>query len=294
MNSPLRNKTALQELCLHSDGSQSRGALEDTIQALNDAECNVWADHGGRSALFLALDNLQSPVEVTGALLRVFTWEYVNDRRTVFKTAPSTDGNKLVFSPTMYLDSKYYRGKREYVSELRELLYSAQAIDRCYMEIGPGALDAIQPKGAVNVPIDIAEEDERRRAIRYVQRADAIEARLQRKTESQKAASDWATRTDSRIDDQHEYQLSGVTQQQKPSQPETTSTQKMSIAPRWHAQQEQQVMVSHQNRVAQQRATSDLQMKALHRKQAVIVPRQRTEELRTFAMFSYAPKRYHS
>lgn len=273
---PVQGITALQDLCLHADGSQNYTALEDTTQALYEVRCDIWATYGGRDALFLALDNLHSPVQVTAALLRVFMRDRINDERNIFKTGPAADGTKMVYSPTVYLESRYFRGKREKIPELRELLYSLQAMDRYYMDFGVGAPNAIQPSGAVNMPAWIEEEDKRRQALRqYQQRLHVTDYgnQSQRSRGEMRLGINNDTRThhqqEHRAEDYHLHMH--VQAQELPADEIKTDR-------RQYIQHGQQLSIKNQKKPIQQGAASDLQAKVLPRRQAVMVSMHRDKE----------------
>lgn len=277
-NFPCHGKTALQELCVNSNGSQKSDSLEGAIQALHAAKCDPWAEYDGRGALFLALENLQSPVQVAEALLRVFMWKDVNDKKAIFKTGPLAEGDRKVYSATKYLNSEYYRGDPKKILQLNQVLKGKQAIDRYYIEFGPNQPMALQPYDAVNMPTKVEEEDKRRLAIRDKQVLETQDhkTKMERKMEE----SELKLQISSRAHAQEEYQ-SDRSHQHKLYQAEETSVQKMDISSRIHAQKEHQSDLTHRHNLHQEQEKSaqkmmvDLRMHAQKEQQAFVVHQQK-------------------
>jgi hypothetical protein len=243
---------------MNGDGSQNRHALEGTIQALHEANSDLWAEYEGKNALFLSLENPQSSVQVTEALLKVFMWKHVNDKKNIFKGV-SPDGTTTVYSPTKYLNSHYYRGDRGKIHELDRVLRGKQAIDRYYLELGPNQLKALQPGDAVGMPPKVEEENKKRLDTLEKERQDAQDynTKLQRRMEEHELKLHMNSRTQA-----HEQYLSDRSHQYKLYQTEETTAQKMDISSRMHAQKEQQSSLTHRHNLHQEQEKARQKMMA--------------------------------
>ncbi|KAF2470674.1 uncharacterized protein BDR25DRAFT_286818 [Lindgomyces ingoldianus] len=140
-------RNALGELCLNADvtnGAQ-RTKLRQLISLLLSNGANPkFKTRNEKSAIFLALDNPHSPLDVTDALLETEVWEDVNDERHMYRDAAG-----LWYSPIKYVELVPSHSRNRYKQELIELLQDKGCEPKYYSE------NAEQPIGAVGIPVPI-------------------------------------------------------------------------------------------------------------------------------------------
>ncbi|RSL96436.1 hypothetical protein CDV31_013472 [Fusarium ambrosium] len=156
-------RTAIQELTSKGDGSRDLEVLEAAILALEGGKADLLSQHGGKNALFLAMENLE-PYGMTAALLNASMWREMASERNVFASDDPSTGMKYYYSPTMYLHKGCYTGKSPNVTKLLGLFEQLQCPDRFYAEPAPGQLKFRQPPDAVGMPKKLREAEDKRKA----------------------------------------------------------------------------------------------------------------------------------
>ncbi|KAI1117432.1 hypothetical protein F5Y14DRAFT_447893 [Nemania sp. NC0429] len=150
-------RNPLQELVSRCDGLQKVPDIEATILALFQGGASPLEKWEGKTALFLAFDNMQ-PYNVTQALLNTGQLSESNNPKNVIDTIHPKTGTRVYFSPTVYLRQTTYKGNATTNAGLERLLRTMGCEDRYFAGLGEE-----QPENAVGLPEDIAKDVKRRK-----------------------------------------------------------------------------------------------------------------------------------
>jgi hypothetical protein len=143
-------RSALGELCAKASGRLDLRKTRLTMKALLDGGANPRAYDGGKSLIFLCLDN-PDPCPITREALDLFAWSQIDEDFNQYR-----DSDGFCYSPTMYVLKGVFLGSKSSQAELYKLL-KARGKDVFYTTKGP------QPEDAINYPKDIALLEQRRR-----------------------------------------------------------------------------------------------------------------------------------
>ncbi|KAH6618802.1 ankyrin repeat-containing domain protein [Boeremia exigua] len=142
-----QGRTPLGELCLHAEASsgQQRSRVRNLIRLLLDNGADpLFRARNDKSVLILALDNANSSLLITEALLETEVWETVNNERHVY------EASGLSYSPLSYVEHIPAPHRTSSRSEMIELLLDKGCQPRFYSST------ADQPSGAIGIPAPIA------------------------------------------------------------------------------------------------------------------------------------------
>ncbi len=166
-------RTALAELCLYCRGERDISGLEETLDALHRAKADPMRKWHGKTAVFIALDNLE-PERVLEKLVERVMWKQISKEENVYQ-----EGDYF-YSPTMYIKKGVLKGPQHQCAGLLHLLENSGATDRYYAQER-----FQQPPDATGQPANVI-EFERKRLLREEQLAkekEDHERRLQQKLE---------------------------------------------------------------------------------------------------------------
>lgn len=141
-------RNALGELCLNAqitNGSQRSKVRQLITLFLEHGAKPRFKARNEKSAVFLALDNPYSALEITEALLETEVWEDLNDEKHMFR-----DASGLWYSALKYVELVPSPSRAASKQELLELLRDKGCEPKYYSET------ALQPVGAIGMPKPIA------------------------------------------------------------------------------------------------------------------------------------------
>lgn len=146
-------RNALGELCLHAEVNtgHQRVELRHVIRLLLDNGVDpLFRARNEKSSIILALDNTNSALEVTEALLETEVWETLNDEKHIYQL------NGLFYSPISYVEYILAPHHNSLKYQLVDLLCDKGCKPRFHSKTDE------QPQGAVGIPQAIARLVDRR------------------------------------------------------------------------------------------------------------------------------------
>ncbi|KAL1601105.1 hypothetical protein SLS59_005775 [Nothophoma quercina] len=146
-------RNALGELCLHAEVNtgHQRVELRHVIRLLLDNGVDpLFRARNEKSSIILALDNTNSALEVTDALLETEVWETLNDEKHIYQL------NGLFYSPISYVEHILAPHHNSLKYQLVDLLCDKGCKSRFHSKTDE------QPQGAVGIPQAIARLVDRR------------------------------------------------------------------------------------------------------------------------------------
>ncbi|KUJ18859.1 uncharacterized protein LY89DRAFT_683707 [Mollisia scopiformis] len=157
-------RTPLEELCQNATSGTENWPkrVHASIAQLFSAQVANIPKSGGKTMLHLALENRNSPIDVTRELLSFpSVWEKINDPVYLY-----TDEQGYVYSPTKYVELLFSLEDPEKCTALTKLLKARKCKDRFY------AHTVDQPPGAVGLPEEVAEAVNKQKRADHEQREE--------------------------------------------------------------------------------------------------------------------------
>lgn len=207
-------RTALQEMALMCDCTQSAKKIEKTLLALATGKANPLLKTHGKNALFYALDN-PNPVPITRAVLDFVMAKHMTSDENVYTAADPETGTKYYYSPKMYISKGFSQGPDCYNDELMKLLIYKGAVDVYYAEEG-----AEQPIDAVGMAQAVIGTEIRRKVREERVRQNELDYQLKLLREKQsierKEATDEVTAENPEVEKEAEIDEGGEDAPEKP------------------------------------------------------------------------------
>jgi hypothetical protein len=163
-------RSPLCELCFACKGSQDPVSLHNTLSELAAAKAEPLRKCRGRTALFMALENV-NPSPVVTALIEVLLWRDLNDPQNIYEQEDH------FYSPTMYIKKDIIRQPSATARELLKRLEDFSAADRYY------AKERMQqPKDAIGMPQRLLDLDHKKwiRSSRLEEEEEDFDRKLKR------------------------------------------------------------------------------------------------------------------
>ncbi|WEW54879.1 hypothetical protein PRK78_000305 [Emydomyces testavorans] len=146
-------RCALANLCLYAPSiGLTVSKTRQAIDALIAGKADLRAQNQGKSLLFHAMNNSESCIRTTTALLASGMWKLINDNCNLFTS------DSYVYSPSTYISKNLQTSPREHGPQLLHILKAHGCKDVFYRLSGP------QPPDMINAPPEITAEENRRQA----------------------------------------------------------------------------------------------------------------------------------